>query len=199
VECNCPVGQDNEGLDLPTLEPDEHTVLSETTRYGGNVGTLFLTNKRLFFELTVGVFSKREHSTLNLSLEGISNVSIESAFFKGQKLVVEVKKGFISSFPTRLEFSVKDPSQWRDKITSSVKAKVEAMEAEKKKERVQIVLDFSGLKEYMKQGGLTLQQTKCPSCGAPIKLPEKGNQIVCEYCKSTVYAQDIFQKIKDLI
>ena len=181
------------------LEPDEQTVMSETIRYGGSMGNLFLTNKRLFFELTVGVFSKHEHSTLNLPLEGISNASIESAFLKGQKLVVDVKKGFMGSFPTRLEFFVKTPSQWSEKITSSLKARVAIIEAEKKKEKVQIVLDFSGLKEYMKQGGLILQQTKCPSCGASIKLPEKGNQIVCGYCNSTIQAQDIFQKIKDLI
>ena len=184
---------------MPMLEPDEHTVLSETTRYGGAMGNLFLTNKRLFFELTVGVFSKREHSTLNLPLEGISDASIESAFLRGEKLVVNVKKGFISNFPTRLEFSIKNPSQWREKIISAVETRVKTIETEKKKEKVQIVLDFSGLKEYMERGGLSLQQTKCPSCGAPIKLPEKGNQITCEYCKSTIYAQDIFQKIKDLI
>jgi ribosomal protein S27AE len=181
------------------LEPDEQAILSEATTYGGGRGNLILTNKRLFFEVTVGMFSKREHPTLNLPLEGVSDASIESAFMRGQKLVLNVKKGFISNFPTRLEFFVKNASLWREKIISSAKARVDALEAEKKKERVQIVLDFSSLKQYMEKGGLVLQQTKCPSCGAPIKLPEKGNQITCEYCKSTIYAQDIFEKIKNLI
>jgi ribosomal protein S27AE len=184
---------------LSSLEPDEQAILSETIRYGGKTGTLYLTNKRLFFEDTVGILSKRSHPTLNLSLEGISDTSIEKAFLSGQKLIVNVKKGFISNFPVRLEFSVKNPTVWQGKITSSVKARIEAIEAQKKKEKVQIVLDFSSLKEYMEKGGLTLQQTKCPNCGAPIKLPQQGNQMTCEHCGATVYAQDIFQKIKDLV
>jgi ribosomal protein S27AE len=73
------------------------------------------------------------------------------------------------------------------------------MEAERKKERVQVVLDFSALKDAMLKGGLTLQKTKCPECGASITLPTTGNQIKCEYCGSTIYAQDIFEKIKSLI
>jgi hypothetical protein len=44
-----------------------------------------------------------------------------------------------------------------------------------------VVLDFSSLKEYMEKGGLVLQKTKC------------------EYCGSTIYAQDIFEKVKSLI
>jgi ribosomal protein S27AE len=61
------------------------------------------------------------------------------------------------------------------------------------------VLDFSSLKDYMTKGGLVLQTTKCPECGAPMALPTTGNQTKCEHCGNIVYAQDIFEKVKSLI
>jgi len=179
------------------LEHDEKIILTETTRYKTTFGNLFLTNKRLIFEHASGLFSKRVYVTLDLPFAGIANVSVEGTLMK--KLVVYAKKGYVSDFPTRLEFSVGNPLQWQNKIMSSIKARIESIEAEKKKQRVQIVLDFSALKEYMEKGGLILQQTKCPECGASIKLPQSGNQITCEHCGSIIYAQDIFEKIRGLI
>ena len=50
----------------------------------------------------------------------------------------------------------------------------------------------------MERGGLILETVKCPECGAPVKLPEVGNYVVCEHCGNTIYAQDIFEKVKEL-
>jgi ribosomal protein S27AE len=182
---------------VPVLQGGEATILVETARHGNTFGNLFLTNKRLIFEHASGLFSKRVYVTLDLPLEGVSNISIEGTIQK--KLVVYAKKDFISSFPIHLEFLVKNPSEWKDKVTASVKARLESVEAEKKRERVQIVLDFSSLKTYMEQGGLVLQKVKCPECGGPIKLPQSGNQTFCEHCGSSIIANDIFEKIKNLI
>lgn len=182
---------------MPSLEYDEKTMLVETARHKDTFGNLFLTNKRLIFEHASGLFSRRVYVTLDLALEGISNTSIEGTFQK--KLVVHAKKGFVSSFPVHLEFLVKNPLQWQNKIMSMLKARLESIEADKRRERVQIVLDFSSLKEYMEKGGLILQKVKCPECGGPIELPQSGNQITCEHCGSTILAQDIFEKIKNLI
>jgi DNA-directed RNA polymerase subunit RPC12/RpoP len=182
---------------VPSLEHDEKTILVETARHKDTFGNLFLTNKRLIFEHASGLFSKRVYVTLDLLLEGISDTSIEGTFQK--KFVVHAKKGFVSSFPVNLEFLVKNPRQWQNNIMSALKAKLESIEADKRRGRVQIVLDFSSLKEYMEKGGLTLQKMKCPECGAPIKLPQSGNQITCEHCGSIILAQDIFEKIKKLI
>jgi ribosomal protein S27AE len=179
------------------LEHGEEIILTETARCRNTFGNLILTNKRLIFEHASGLISKRVYVTLDLPFAGIASVSAEGTLMK--KLAVYAKKGFVSNFPTRLEFSVENPLQWQDKVTSAIKEKTERMKAEKKRERVQIVIDFSTLKEYMEKGGLILQQTKCPHCGAPIKLPQSGNQITCEHCGSTIYAQDIFEKIKSLI
>jgi hypothetical protein len=102
---------------MPMLERDEKTILVETARHKETFGNLFLTNKRLIFEHTSGLFSKRVYVTLDLPLEGISNVSVEGMLQK--KLVVYAKKGFISSFPVHLEFLVKDPIQWQNNMMSS--------------------------------------------------------------------------------
>jgi len=51
----------------------------------------------------------------------------------------------------------------------------------------------------MKKGGLSLTTVKCPECKAPLKMPKGGTEIVCQYCNNTIYAQDIFEKIKSLI
>lgn len=88
---------------------------------------------------------------------------------------------------------------FRQTIMGLCQTRREELETQKRKERVQIVFDFSMLKEYMEKGGLILQKTKCPECNAPIPIPTSGNQIVCQHCGSTILAQDLFEKIKSLI
>jgi hypothetical protein len=182
---------------LPALDPDEKTIAVETGRHNDVFGNLFLTNKRLIFEHASGIFSKRVYVTLDLPLEGLEHVSVEGRFTK--RLAVYAKKGFVSSFPVRLDFFVEDPQQWQNRIAVASRTRIESIAIEKKKERVQIVLDFTALKDYMAKGGLVLQTIKCPECGAPLKLPESGVQTKCDHCGNTVLAQDLFEKIKSLI
>jgi hypothetical protein len=182
---------------VPVLEHDEKTIATEDANHKGASGKLTLTNKRLVFEHASGILSKRNYTTLNLPLDGIENFSVEGAFMK--KLAVYAKKGYVGSFPMRLEFSVREPNQWQYLVSSALNARIETIETERKRERVQIVLDFTALKEYMGRGGLALQTTRCPECGAPLRLPESGNQIQCQHCGNTLQAQDIFEKIKSLI
>jgi ribosomal protein S27AE len=182
---------------VPNLEHDERVVLVETCRHKDVFGNLFLTNKRLIFEHESGIFTKRVYVTLDLPLEGVSSSSVEGVL--GKKLAVYVKKGFVSDFPVRLDFNVKEPAQWQGRIRATAEANILHIEAEKRRERVQIVLDFGALKEYMARGGVVLQTMKCPECGAPLRLPATGNQTKCEHCGNTILAQDIFDKIKSLI
>jgi len=74
-----------------------------------------------------------------------------------------------------------------------------ALEEMRKKERVHVMIDFSGLTDYMKKGGLSLKTIKCTECNAPLKMPKEGSEIICQYCNSTILAQDVFEKIKSLI
>jgi DNA-directed RNA polymerase subunit RPC12/RpoP len=64
---------------------------------------------------------------------------------------------------------------------------------------VQYILDFSFLKAEMEKGGLVVQSVKCPSCSAAIALPQTGSTTKCEYCGATVFAQDVFDRIKGLM
>lgn len=68
-----------------------------------------------------------------------------------------------------------------------------------RREKLDALVDFAALKDFMTKGGFFLQTVKCPDCGAPIRLPESGNQITCDHCGSTILAQDIVEKIKNLI
>jgi ribosomal protein S27AE len=182
---------------VPNLEQDERTVFVENCRHKDVSGNLFLTSKRLIFEHENGRFTKRVYVTLDLPLEAVSNVSAEGKL--GKKLVVYAKKGFISDFPARLDFSVKEPLLWQDRIAAATSARTSSIEAENRRERVHKILDFNALREYMAKGGLVLQALKCPECGAPIKMPESGNQTTCEHCGNIVVAQDIFDKIRSII
>jgi len=47
--------------------------------------------------------------------------------------------------------------------------------------------------------GIVLTTLKCPHCSAPIKMPKDGTETVCEHCGSTVYAVDVFEKVKKLM
>ena len=117
----------------------------------------------------------------------------------GKKLVVNAKKGSVSNFPVSLDFTVKDPVQCQSRIKSTSEAKIESIEAQKRKERIQVILDFGALKEYMVRGGLVLDTLKYPECGGPIKMPDDGNQTRCEHCGKTILAQGTFDKIGSLI
>ncbi len=89
--------------------------------------------------------------------------------------------------------------KFRRHIFEWADARKQALQAERQKERVHVHLDFSFLKNYMKEGGLMLQVVKCPECGANVELPETGNQIYCAHCGKAILAQDIFKKVKELI
>ena len=84
-------------------------------------------------------------------------------------------------------------------IEKAVEIRKKEIEAEKKKERLHVMLDFSFLKTYMEKGGLIMQVLKCPHCSGTIDFPESGTQIKCTYCNNTIYAQDIFEKVKSLL
>jgi len=84
-------------------------------------------------------------------------------------------------------------------VENAIEIRRKEIDTEKKKERVHIMIDFSFIKDYMKQGGLILQTFKCPECGSSLKFPETGKTTTCKYCGNTIQAEDIFEKIKSLI
>ena len=151
---------------------------------GAFPGLFILTNKRVIFESDAkdGFFGPRRPITmLSLALENVFSVtSVEGR--------LEVN-GF--------QFDVENATSVEAKIKSLVVARKHKIEAAKR--RVNLILDFSFLKDYLKKGGLIITTIQCPNCGASTKLPESGNQTICDHCGSTVYAQEIFEKVKKLI
>ena len=158
-------------------------------------GILALTNEKLLFLEAHGVFSKSYHQVLTIPLAKLGGISVGGTLMPFISISDDVENHvFHISGIGKNEF----PS-FRQTIMKCCQKRREALEAEKRKERVQIVIDFSMVKEYMEKGGLVLQKTKCPECNAPIPIPTSGNQVFCQHCGSTILAQDIFEKIKGLI
>jgi ribosomal protein S27AE len=157
---------------------------------GGVDGHIYLTNQRIIYESELfdgfsGLITRKKtiSTCLALLLERVLNVKVDNC-----RLVVN---GF--------EFSVPDTQSWKNNVISAIDARKKQIEQEKKREHVHILLDFTFLKGYIKDGGLVLQKVQCPACGAPIELPDSGQTIKCGHCGGTVYAQDIFEKVKSLI
>jgi hypothetical protein len=158
-------------------------------------GILALTNQRLLFLEAHGIFGKSYHQVLTIPLAKLGGISVGGTLMPFVSIADDVENHiFHIDGIGKNEFP-----EFRKKIMDCCQKRREELEAEKKKERVQIVVDFSMLKEYMEKGALVLQKTKCPECNAPIPIPTSGNQVVCQHCGSTILAQDIFEKIKSLI
>jgi RNase P subunit RPR2 len=69
----------------------------------------------------------------------------------------------------------------------------------KENKDIQIILDFSSLKDIMAKGGLVMTTYKCPNCGGMVNIPEAGKVLMCQYCGAPIKPVDIFEKIKSII
>jgi len=157
-------------------------------------GTLVLTNRRLLWVTKRGIFGKSYHVTHEVPLEEVKGVSSGGTISKYVSILSpenEYRFHLLGTYGSIQKFN--------PLMRTAMETRKKEIETEKRKARVHIMLDFSSLKDYMKKGGLVLQTVKCPVCSGPLKLPKSGNQTTCEHCKNTVYAQDIFEKVKALI
>lgn len=84
-------------------------------------------------------------------------------------------------------------------IEKAIEIRRKEIDAEKKKERLHVMLDFSFLKTYMEKGGLLMKVLKCPECGGKIEFPKSGTDTKCNHCGNTIYAEDVFEKVKSLL
>ena len=63
------------------------------------------------------------------------------------------------------------------------------------KEIVQFILDFTSLRDVMTKIGITITKFECPSCNGAVKVPEDGNIVICQYCRTPIRPNEIFKKI----
>lgn len=61
------------------------------------------------------------------------------------------------------------------------------------------IIDFSSIKEYLKNGGVVMQTFKCPGCGGSLEFPEKTDITTCQYCGNKIKAVDLFERIKSIL
>lgn len=100
---------------MPILKPDEEVLAGENTKFYGTHGYLTLTSQRLIFEYKPRQRDKRRLTSVDMGLEGVSDVFVEGAMRK--KLIIIAKAGSFGKDVTgRLEFSVRDPHMWQQRL-----------------------------------------------------------------------------------
>lgn len=158
----------------------------------GKKGFLILTNQRLLFTAKLGFLAKEFGVVYGINLEEVMSVS-PGRFGFNKKLVVLHKDG------THRDFVNPNILELIPEINKAIANRKQAIKAEKARERVQVVLDFTSLREVMSKGGLVMQTFKCPNCSGMLEIPESGKVLMCKYCGTPLKPIDIFEKIKSFI
>lgn len=166
------------------------------------IGALLLTNRRLIWleRRQIGVWKPQitYQVALDTPLGDVKSISAESGDSSNW---AAPKKVYIVTGDGEITFTLQSAFQelLKPMIENAIKMRNEETEAEKKRDKIRIILDFSFLKSVMEKGGLVMQVLKCPECGATVDFPKSGNETRCVHCGKTIYAQDIFEKVKGLI
>jgi len=165
-------------------------------------GSLVLTNQRLLVIQTEGERDSSGRIVRTVPVELTQEIPLELI-----QAVADIKSYFFNPYKTDMQISTKEKvnvfrevlslpeSPFSDQIKRQMMIRRRELEAKKPS----IVIDFSFLQTYIEKGGIVLTTLKCPHCSASIKMPKGGAETVCEHCGSTVYAQDIFEKVKKLM
>lgn len=149
---------------------------------GGLSHCCILTNYNLYF---------KNHNKLEIvPLEKISSIqdignwtlSIKYGSDKTDEHIVAFKNKAFSQFNSSL---VQAMATKRDKIERNVRGNT--------------IIDFSSIKEYLKNGGVVMQTFKCPGCGASLEFPDNVDTTTCQYCGNKIKAVDLFEKIKSIL
>ena len=65
----------------------------------------------------------------------------------------------------------------------------------REKQNVQFFIDFSSLRDVMIKMGITVTKFECPNCKGAVKIPEAGNILICQHCRTPMRPNEIFKKI----
>lgn len=103
---------------MPILKPGEEVLAGEHTKFYNTRGYLTLTNRRLIFEYKPRGLDRQSHTSVDMSLEGISDVTVVwRALGLRKKLIIIAKSGSFGRDVTgRLEFDVRDPYSWQNRL-----------------------------------------------------------------------------------
>ncbi len=165
-------------------------------------GILVITRKQLLFiEQMQGIWNPKDEYNCReiIPLESIQAMSVFKHWKGGLRINVSYEESggkHDRGFTGKKRVVLDDIKGIIEKHRSK---RVKVFEEEKKKERIQVVLDFSFLKHQLEKGGITLTTIKCPNCSGDVQIPEHGDIFKCQYCGSKVKAVDIFERMKGLI
>lgn len=158
-----------------------------------------LTSQRLALIAEKGLLAKDRYVQDVFELQDIASVSRPISY---GKIVISVHSpgGSVERvFKPLRKAGHRDPAVFHDTMYAAIRDRQAYLEAEKKRARIQYVLDFSFLRSKMEEGGVGVTTIRCPNCGSPLALPESGSKAVCGHCGSPILAQDVFEKLKGLL
>jgi signal transduction histidine kinase len=162
-------------------------------------GLLVFTNENMIFMQQEGYFTSNYSQALRIPLENISGMVVGGTLLKHIRVNIGT-----SGYSQEEHFQGLRDSNGLV-IMEVVKQNIESVlknareEQKKKSEHVQIILDFSSLKDVMSKGGLVMTTYKCPNCNGMVDIPEAGKILMCQYCGTPIKPVDIFEKIRGLI
>ena len=162
------------------------------------IGTVVLTNRRLAYLGKDKMFNGTYSLKLSIPLESIKAITEGGGWTKHVIVLTtegEYKLEYIQLKSITLPKGKSPVEYFREKVLQQVKERIQELE----RKQTPVLIDFSFLKTFIEKGGIVLTALKCPNCSAPIKMPKNGTETVCDHCGSTIYAQDIFEKVKTLI
>jgi len=152
---------------MPTLAAGERQ-LDQVIAYGmGNKGTLYLTDRRLIFEWSEGLVSKR-YQQVAVALSDIQSVNVNHPRFSAGELIirtVNTNNGFRSS-AVSLKIAM-NPEVWMGKINNLLTRPVPQTT------QPTMVVEREVVKTPCRYCGALVdafRMDKCPNCGAPLHL-----------------------------
>ena len=162
-------------------------------------GLLVITNKNLLFQQQEGILTKHFHTALRIPLTQIHGITSGGTLTRHIKVLAGIGGSLAEHEFNNFVETGKSNHELRSEIENDITEAREEQEEKEKRERVHILLDFAFLRDFLKKGGLLVQNIQCPRCSAPIEMPNSGDHVKCEHCGSNVLAQNIFAKIKELV
>jgi hypothetical protein len=158
----------------------------------GHNGFLVVTNQRILFACKLGMLSKEYAVNYGMNLENIVTVSHGRFGFNDKLVILENDNQHRDFINPKIQSII--PT-----INLAVTERKNQLHTEKRRDHVQIILDFSSLKDIMAKGGLVMSTYKCPNCSGMVDIPEVGKMLMCKYCGTPIKPVDIFEKINSLI
>ena len=173
--------------------------------YEQHNGQLFLTNERLIW-LQDGMFN------FEIPLEDLTSF-VPTMTYQGSNetcIVVRSSRRNIDAwiklwlwFTQTMNIEVATDNRAFARVQSMIlgqqRKKRERIQKEKQREHVQVILDFSSIRETLSKGGIVMSTFTCPQCSGALELPETGKQTTCKYCGVSIKPVDIFDKIKSIV